>query len=1118
LAGWALALAVLLLVLVFGQELGRFLLGRGLLIAGRFLHARVGYERVEGNPFSRPVVTGLTVALGVDSLRVERVALGYDLLGLVRRRFAFSNVELLGLTVFIGSKRPVPAPRAAAARADRARFPRVSLARLRIVGGAAFIDTVALVDSLDADIWLVSGGARVRAGIDNLTARLNNPRIKVQRLEAMLNLTQDSLRVDSLILMTRESRLQGDVRVRLETGGLAATVDNLVLSLPEFSDLPGRILARGSAGLDHGRLSGDTRYAAQGLVVSELALPSLSGRATLADSVLTFTAAGSSPDLGAFALDAQLDLRDSSFWGRATAENVAVRRLVGELPDIRVGARADFQGRGADSAAVRFGARIPALGIDSLRGQLRLGRGRLKVDWAELTGPVGRAQLAGHFANGRLAARCRLDTLDLACAAGLSNVALAGRISGTAHIRSAPESLLMAGNLQVLRLQIATVSAAKVAADFDLTLADRLHGRLAIGAESLALLRQVCHEAQLLWSGPDFELRLDLPKNRLRAVGSAQLTPERINTQVHMLQFATEHETLLTSRPFQISYTKESLAVTGIAARLAGATVEFHLLALAQHSPEISLRIQDLDIARLRELLDVNLAVSGRLDLDIRGSDTLAVRLSGRQVAVPRMELALATLELELHAARTGTVINHLKLARVVDTPAVAETSIVSGRVGYRLDHDSVLSTLEMDLKVDLRDPGIWVLSFLRPSIELPAGTIYGLLTLRGSFAEPVIDGRVRISRASLRVPAINTAVERLNVELTFSRNRIRFEKFSGRSSRGAVVGHGFLDLGSSWQVDTMHHDIQFTGATINPQPEIYAVAGGSIMLDWAAARPLVLSGTVDVVEALIAIGFGSAAANGGGEPDALFEYDVRVRAERGVWLRNSMVDIELGMDLTVRKTRSEEVYIGELSSRQGNVYYLDNTLRVTRGLLRFPNITRLNPELDIAAELAVRPARDSTSSMPEKVVLILTGTLEQPQLEFASEPAGWNEADIASYLSLSMTPDQFSALEQRDAVTRLLSQRLLSYFQTQAAKRARGFVGLDYLEIESGLLGGREARVTVGKYVGRRVYVTYTQNFTGDMQPLFRVEYYINRRNELVAERSDLGRLALRYRLKLRY
>jgi autotransporter translocation and assembly factor TamB len=151
---------------------------------------------------------------------------------------------------------------------------------------------------------------------------------------------------------------------------------------------------------------------------------------------------------------------------------------------------------------------------------------------------------------------------------------------------------------------------------------------------------------------------------------------------------------------------------------------------------------------------------------------------------------------------------------------------------------------------------------------------------------------------------------------------------------------------------------------------------------------------------------------------------------------------------------------------------------------------------------------------MPEKVILSLTGTLEQPSFEFRSEPAGWGETEIASYLTLNVTPEQ--AL--RDTVTRLLPQRLLGYFQTQVSKRARGFVSLDYLEFESGLLNDKERRVTVGKYVGRNLYVSYTQNFAGNFFPVFKVEYYVNRKNEIVAEGSVGDRYSLRYQLRFRY
>jgi autotransporter translocation and assembly factor TamB len=108
--------------------------------------------------------------------------------------------------------------------------------------------------------------------------------------------------------------------------------------------------------------------------------------------------------------------------------------------------------------------------------------------------------------------------------------------------------------------------------------------------------------------------------------------------------------------------------------------------------------------------------------------------------------------------------------------------------------------------------------------------------------------------------------------------------------------------------------------------------------------------------------------------------------------------------------------------------------------------------------------------------------------------------------------------MDQKEAVTRLLSERLLGYFQTQVSKRARGFASLDYLEFESGLLTGLDTKVTVGKYVGRNLYIAYTQNFSGDFQPAFRVEYYLDRRNELLAERTEAGRYSLRYRFKLRY
>ncbi|MBM3314101.1 hypothetical protein FJY70_05875 [candidate division WOR-3 bacterium] len=294
-------------------------------------------------------------------------------------------------------------------------------------------------------------------------------------------------------------------------------------------------------------------------------------------------------------------------------------------------------------------------------------------------------------------------------------------------------------------------------------------------------------------------------------------------------------------------------------------------------------------------------------------------------------------------------------------------------------------------------------------------------------------------------------------------------------------------------------------------------MVGGNLDLDWALGRPFSVSGAIDVEEALLAFGFGQSSANGSQTPDTSLVFDIRVRGERDIWLRNQLVDIEFSGDLAVRKTLTDLLLSGELVSRQGTVYYLDHALRVTTGAIRFENVSTLNPDLNLTAEMPIRVTAGAPNT-PDKVVLALTGTLEQPSFTFRTEPPNWDELEIVSYLTLNLTPDQITAPEMKDNVTKLLGSRLLGYFQNQVAKRARGFANLDYLEFESGFLGSKESRVRVGKYVGRNLYVSYTQNFTGDMSPLFRVEYYLNRKNEILAEGSTGNRYSLRYQLRFRY
>jgi autotransporter translocation and assembly factor TamB len=153
------------------------------------------------------------------------------------------------------------------------------------------------------------------------------------------------------------------------------------------------------------------------------------------------------------------------------------------------------------------------------------------------------------------------------------------------------------------------------------------------------------------------------------------------------------------------------------------------------------------------------------------------------------------------------------------------------------------------------------------------------------------------------------------------------------------------------------------------------------------------------------------------------------------------------------------------------------------------------------------------------KIKLQMAGTLKQPVFNFSSDPAVLSQDDIMSYLTLNVTPQEISVTEQRAIFNKFVTERFLGYFEREIAKKLRSYIGLDYFQFESGLFeGGKTAKVTVGKYIARNLYATYTHNISGFTQDIFKVEYYINQSNGLIGERDEQGHYRLRYQFKFRY
>lgn len=1108
------------LVAVLRQPLGRLGVELAVRLLTRNMSGRVEYERIEGDLFSHPTVVGLRVYLNGDSLRVERVSMRYAPLGFLAGRIPISEVELVRPEFFFADLPAFHGTVGDTGEPGPFNLPRLNLRRLVVQDARFFLRDTLRVDSLNLVASGRSDRTSARIELERLQGLAVQEGLALRAATARCRLNQRVLLLDQLDVRTDRSRLSGSARLAFDNGAVAMELSNLEVDLGEFAGFldaggaaPGGVFrARGSASLGELGLKAELDYTLQRPEFGAVRLPNLSGALRLDQTLLRLSVSGSDEMLGSFSASGTFDYEQLSYQARAELRRIRVAGFDPSLPDITLDADLTVAGTAFDPIQLEAGGRLPELGIDTFRLAGRRAGRRVEVTRFAAQGRSGRIQAAGSWrTDGRVQGECLFEEFDIAPFARLAGVEATGTLRGLVQASGTVDSVAVSGGVRIDGFTQGDLVIGAGVVELDVTVGRELQGRLVVGAERIQWGEQSLDAAQLTLLDADFDLRADRSGDRLTARGTYQLGRDRVQLDVTGFEFAAGNESLVLVEPFRVAWSSDTLAVTGVRYEVADGRLELDVVRAGEENPEVALAVRGLDLARLRELLRLDSDISGTIDLTVTGRDTLVCELSASGLAMPDIGLTLRYLGLSARYSDSRVMVDRVSAVHDADTSTISGWAEFATDGGFRL--------AGVDLVAELADPGSWLLFFLRDIIDLRAGRIYGSLAVKGDLSTLDLSGRLRVSRGQLWVPSISMLVERVNAEITAGNGRVNVEKVSGSAGTGVVTAEGFVELGADWELDTLAFDIRFDDAVLRPMPEVHVVASGEVLLALAANRPLSISGTILVREALLAFGFGQAAppVAPSGEPDPVV-FDIRIRGERGIWLRNRIADIELSVDLSLRKTTQDETWTGELITRQGNIYYLDRTLRVSRGEIRFQSISTLDPELDIVAELPVHARNGESGALPERILLTLGGTLNKPEFRFSSEPVAWDENDILTYLSLNVTPDEVDAFQDREAVARYLSGRLLGLAQTQVTKQVRQWLSVDALRFESELTGGEGQRVTVGKYVGRNLYITYSQSFTGELTPEFRVEYYLNRRNEIVGERSEGGRFSVRYRHRLRY
>lgn len=356
-----------------------------------------------------------------------------------------------------------------------------------------------------------------------------------------------------------------------------------------------------------------------------------------------------------------------------------------------------------------------------------------------------------------------------------------------------------------------------------------------------------------------------------------------------------------------------------------------------------------------------------------------------------------------------------------------------------------------------------------------------------GSLASPSVRGRVSSDDLRVRSSLSGTDIRDVTVRGRFLGSRLQLTRFAGSTENGGTVkGSGIVDLeGLGERVQGRLLEIR------GPTLDLRLAANNAKLLEAAG-----LSATITGPLRIVSNGLGGTIAgrvrvnraswklgtaaedmrlpiiptreiNAPADraprvaPGRPWRYLIDAKATSRIDVDGMGLDSEWGADIILRGTTDDPRIGGSAEVVRGDYTFAGTRFELTKGEIAFDENLPIDPRLDIRAETE----RDGVD-----VIVTVTGSAQQPEVAFSSDPALPEEEILARLLfggsitSLSAT----DALQLGAAVASLRGGGGMD-----PINQLRSAIGLDRLRIVSADPAlGRETGVALGKNFGRRFYV----------------------------------------------
>lgn len=449
------------------------------------------------------------------------------------------------------------------------------------------------------------------------------------------------------------------------------------------------------------------------------------------------------------------------------------------------------------------------------------------------------------------------------------------------------------------------------------------------------------------------------------------------------------------------------------------------------------------------------------------------------------------------------------------------------------------------DERVALRATGDANLGILQGFMRDVRGAGRATLTaaIDGPMYEPNFSGSAVITDGRVRHFSLPNSLDGINGAIRFDSRGVRLDDIT------ATMGGGRVQFGGRVALDGyLPGDLNVTvrGEDMHLRyPEgIRSTVDADLSLRGSVQSPT-LGGVVRVKQATLTRRMdpnGGLMSFGGNRPASVevaptpaassvpLRFDLELVVPSSLRVENNLARLVASADLQLRGTYDRPVVFGRAEVDRGEITFEGRRYVVTRGNIDFTNPSRIEPFFDIEAQTRVRVPYQTY-----QVIVRAVGTMDRLQPELSSDPP-LPAPDVLALLfsdvrrSTGAGDAELRALQnpnerQRDILTTRATQLLANPVASEVGRVVEQTFGVDTFQVTPSLIDpynqstGRvnpSARVTIGKRISDRVYLTFSRSLSSSFNDqILLLEYDESERLSWILSRNEDSSYSIEVRVR---